>query len=312
MLACAGTAGLGTCFANGETADAEGNPYAVISDRNIFHLNPPPPPPPIDPPKPSDTRKVMLSGFLGKGNSTRALMAIVPKDTKEPTRYLNLAPGERKDDVELVSIRLKEEEVDIVNEGTAMLLSVKSNSFASTATAPPPAAGAPEKPGRGGFQRPISPAFQRSMPVAPAGGPAAPVAAAAPGGGGAIIIGGGNSGSQMMSPNGGTVVSGGSQYGGGAGSQYGGGASSSYGGSIVTGGSGVSGYANNAGAYANNAGVQVGSLFNSQTGAYQKALPTVAPAPPEVQAVTLAAQAAAGGPPAPPIPGMPGGPPVPR
>jgi len=295
---------LGTSFANGETADAEGNPYAVISDRNIFHLNPPPPPPPVDPPKPSDARKVMLNGFIGKGNSTRALMAIVPKDTKEPTRYLNLAPGERKDDVELVSISLKDEAVDIVNEGTAMLLTIKSNSFASTATAPS-AAGAPEKPGRGGFQRPISPAFQRSMPVAPGGGPAAPaqVAAAAQTGGGAVIIGGGNSGSQSVSPYGGSVVSGGSPYGGGA--------SSPYGGSFVTGGSGVSANAMNPGAY-NNTGVQVGSLFNSQTGAYQKELPTVAPAPPEVQAVTLAAQAAAGGPPAPPIPGTPGGPPVPR
>ena len=142
----------------------------------------------------------MLNGFfqVGKGTPTRALMAIVPKDTKEPTRYLNLAPGERKDDVELVSIRLKDEAVDIVNEGTAMTLTIKSNSFASTATAPPPGAGAPESGGKAGFQRPLSPGFQRSMPVAPVGGPGAPVAAAAaaPAGGGAIIIGGGNSGSQ--------------------------------------------------------------------------------------------------------------------
>ena len=39
VWACAGTAGLGTCFASGETADAEDNPYSVISNRNVFHLN---------------------------------------------------------------------------------------------------------------------------------------------------------------------------------------------------------------------------------------------------------------------------------
>ena len=60
---------------------------------------------------------------------------------------MNLAPGERKDDVELVSISTKEEEIEIINEGIKMTLSVKSNSFASTSTPAPAAAGVPEKPG---------------------------------------------------------------------------------------------------------------------------------------------------------------------
>ena len=71
---------------------------------------------------------------------------------------------------------------------------------------------------------------------------------------------------------------------------------------------GAGGYANNPGGYANNTGsqnpgVQVGALFNSQTGAYRMPTPTVPPAPAEVQAVTMAAEAAVGGPPAPPLPG---------
>ena len=297
VFAFAGMAGLGTSFVFGETADAEGNPYAVITNRNIFRLTDPPPPAPIDPPKPLEGRKVMLSGFLGKGDATRVLMAIMPKDNKESTIYLNLAPGERNEKVELVRIRLKEKEVDIVSDGTPMTLSVKSNSFASVSAPPPAAAGPPERPGKPGFQRP--------MPFAPAAGPAAPPAVAAAGqnGGGTVIIGGGNSGSRGGSASGGAIVSGASSsFGGGAGALTA--ANNAYNNTIVTGGSGA--FANNIGAQntgAQNTGVQIGSLFNSQTGAYRMP-PAAAPVPREVQAAAMAAQAAAGGPPVPPMPGV--------
>jgi hypothetical protein len=288
-------AGLGTSVVFGATGDAEGNPYGVISDRNIFHLNDPPPPPPVDPPKPLDGRKLMLSGFLGKGASTRVLMAIMPKDNKESTVYLNLAPGERNEKVELVRIRLKEKEVDIVDDGMPMTLSVKSNSFASVSGPQPAAGGPPERPMKGGFSRP--------SPAAPVAGHTAPAAVAAAGqtGNGTIIIGGGNSGSQGGSGSGGAIVSGGSSaFGGGAGSYAGANNAIVTGGSSMGGGIGSGAYANNTGAQ--NTGVPINSLFNPQTGRGY-GVPTSPPAPPrEVQAAAIALQAAAGGPPAPPPP----------
>jgi hypothetical protein len=309
VFACAGLAGLGASVASGETGGAEGNPYAVISDRNVFHLNPPPPPPPLDPPKPADLRTVMLSGFVGKGDSTHVLMAVLFKDNKQPTLYLNLTPGQRDHDVELLRIRLKQEEVDIVNDGTPMTLTAKSNSFASL-SAPQPGGGGQAMPGlRPGGSGAIMEG-KRGIPrpapfAAPPAAAAQPsMAAAAPTEGGAIVIGGGNS-------SGGAIVSGGSSYGGGA-TPFGGGAASYGSGNnaIVSGGASFGG-GNTPGVGANNTAAQISSLLNSSPGQYRAPVSAAPPLPPTVQTAAMMVQEAAGGPPMPPMPGTEGGPPAP-
>ena len=126
VFGCAGMA----CLAGDDPAQS--NPYAVVWERNIFHLNPEPIPPRDPPPAPPELPKVMLTGFVGKGSSTKILLAIVPKDAKDSTCYLCLAPGQKDHDVELVNIHLEKEEVDIINSGTLETLSVASNSYAST------------------------------------------------------------------------------------------------------------------------------------------------------------------------------------
>src|ERR1700733_225647 len=87
VLGCAGMAGLASALAGAETVLVDANPYSVISDRNVFHLNSPPPPPAPPDPKPVDLPKVMLTGFVGKGHSMKVLLAIPPKDTKDTTYY---------------------------------------------------------------------------------------------------------------------------------------------------------------------------------------------------------------------------------
>jgi hypothetical protein len=300
VFACAGLAGLGTSVASGETAGAESNPYAVISDRNVFHLNPPPPPPPLDPPKPADVRTVMLSGFVGKGDSTHVLMAVLFKDNKQPTLYLNLTPGQRDHDVELLRIRLKQEEVDIVNDGTPMTLTAKSNSFASV-SAPQPGGGAQAMPGLrpgGGVQmmdgkRGISRSAPFAAPATPAAQPS--MASAAPTGGGAIVIGGGNS-------SGGAIVSGGSSFGGGAAPFGGGAASYSSGNNAIVSGGASFGGGNTTGVAANNPAAQISSLLNSSSGQYRPPVSAAPALPPAQQTAAMLVQEAAGGPPMPPMP----------
>lgn len=168
------------------------NPYAVIIDRNIFRLNPPPPPV-VTEQKPAELPKVNLNGIIKIGEEVRVLFSIPAKDAKSRIAYFKLAPGEmasgEKDDrLELVRIHPDQQEVDVIVNGTAMTLSMLSNSLAATANkaaAPGPGPGA-----RGG----------------PPAAVAAPVAAAAPtGGSSAIVVGGGGS----SSPYGGVTVAGG-------------------------------------------------------------------------------------------------------
>jgi hypothetical protein len=281
VLGCAGMAGLATAMAVADPAPADANPYSVISDRNIFHLNPPPIPTPPEEVKPADQHKLMLTGIKKKHDSVVVLLAILSKDSKEPPVYLSLAPGEKGHDVELVKVRYDKEEVDVIDAGTPETLTVKSNSYASAA---PPAAhpgAAPAMPGGlpGLGHRPGFPA-RNALPM-----PGQPAAAATPRGGSAIIAGGGS---------GSAIISGG---GGNAGSTY----SPYSGGALVSGGSPY--VPTGAGATGNNVGEQIANtLFNQQTGTYQVPAPTAPPAPPSVQAAGMLLHEAAGGPPAPPMP----------
>jgi hypothetical protein len=165
------------------------NPYAVIIDKNVFRLNPPPP---LEPPpevKPADLPQYKLTGIVNISGETRVLFALAPKDAKDTPTYLNLAAGEKQGQLELVSIDRDKEEVAVINSGTPMTLSVKSNSYAVSAGAAPAAPG----PIPGARRLPGFPA--PPIPGAPPPAPAPATAAASqPSTGGAVIIGGGGDG----------------------------------------------------------------------------------------------------------------------
>jgi hypothetical protein len=285
-LGCAAASGLASALAAAdgdlvETSPAEANPYSVISDRNIFHLNPPPPPPSADDAKPPELSKVMLTGIMKKHDSLEVFLAIPPKDNKETTLYLSLAPGEKQHEVELVRVRYDKGEVDIINGGTPETLSVKSNSYASTAAAPAPRGEHGGVPGLPGFGHKAGFGPMRNTLPTPPG----PTAGATPRGGSAIIAGGGSGGSAIISGGGG----------------YGNGNAPSGGGAIVSGGSPYG-----AGALANTVGDQISSALLNQraSGTVPPGPVSAAPSVPvDVQAAQLMVHEAAGGPPMPPLPG---------
>lgn len=129
------------------------NPYAVIVDRNVFHLNPIPVEPVAETPK-ADLPVIKLSGFLKIGTDTRALFSSVPKDKKDSPTYYNLAEGEKDGILEVVKIHEAKGEVDIVNSGTKATLSLKDDSLAAQGPAAPSPSGKPEhrfSPFAGGF-----------------------------------------------------------------------------------------------------------------------------------------------------------------
>src|SRR5579862_3690814 len=91
LLGCILLAGPGSLQAQSEDI---ANPYSIISERNVFHLNPPPPPP--EPEKPQvELPAIKLSGFFKIGSKTRALFSSVSKKKGEGWTYYNLAEGEK-------------------------------------------------------------------------------------------------------------------------------------------------------------------------------------------------------------------------
>jgi hypothetical protein len=120
----------------------ESNPYAIISDRNVFHLNPPPAPPPPDNGPPAVIPKVYLSGFMRTGDRTKALLVVRTQNpdprAKELCDYLTLGEGNIQGVVELVKVDAEEHKVEIINSGTAMTLSLKDNGVKPEAAPQPP------------------------------------------------------------------------------------------------------------------------------------------------------------------------------
>jgi hypothetical protein len=104
------------------------NPYAVIGQRNAFHLNPVPIPPPPEPPK-VELPDVKLSGFLKVANKTHVLFSYTPKDKKDLPIYYNLIEGEKQGILEVLKIHEEEGEVDVRNSGTEMTLSLAKDSL---------------------------------------------------------------------------------------------------------------------------------------------------------------------------------------
>jgi hypothetical protein len=278
VMGCAAVSGLIIASAFAETTSDDTNPYSIISDKNVFHLNPPPPPPSLDSAKPPDLQKVMLSGFQKIGSRMKVFLAIPAKDPKE-TAYLSLQSGEKGHDVEIVNIRAEKQEVDIINTGTAMTLTIASNGFALTGPA------AAKGPGPGGPGGPAGPGGRRmaGMPPPTVTAPAAPVPQPPAGGNSAIVVGGGGG------PNfGATSGYNSPSYGGGA---------------IVSGGAPP--VVNMGGAVPNAPAAQIANtLFAGGNAGQGYQVPQQAGVPaatPEVQAATLMVHEAAGGPPAPPV-----------
>lgn len=139
-----------------EAANLEGvNPYAIIGDRNIFHLNPPPPPPDVTNNQPPPNIKI--TGIIKHENEIKALFMIPPKEAKDAATYVCLSEGEQDGVLQLVKIFQDKEECDVVNAGIRMTLSFKNNSMAP---APPKLPG----PGQGMPPPPIAMAQPQPQP----------------------------------------------------------------------------------------------------------------------------------------------------
>ena len=172
----------------------------------------------------------MLSGFQKVGDRMKVYLAIPAKDPKD-TAYLALQAGEKADDVEIVKIRADKQEVDIVNTGTPMTLTIASNGFTEGGGVVSKAGGAPPPGLPGNHRMPGMPGvLPPNMPMA-AVPPPAPVSS----GGSAIIVGGGEGN------NGAPQSYGAPSYG----------SSSSYGGSPIVSG-GAPSYVNTSAAAPNN------------------------------------------------------------
>ena len=122
-------------------------PYAVIVVRNAFGLNPAPPPqaPPAAPEP--DLPEVIFSGTAGIQGRMKAMFALKfkdPKKAQESPTYMSLAEGETSGPVQLVKINPSGEEVEILNSGTRVMLTMKDNGFERKGA---PATGATALPG---------------------------------------------------------------------------------------------------------------------------------------------------------------------
>ena len=120
------------------------NPYAVINERNPFRMNPPPLP--VDPnAAPAlELPKVIFSGTMINQGQQWAMFAVESKEPKDPnarraaaaasqetTTYMCLAEGDTSGPVQLLKIMKGGDEVEIMNSGTRMTLTMKENGFAS-------------------------------------------------------------------------------------------------------------------------------------------------------------------------------------
>ena len=147
----------------------DANPYSVIVERNIFHLNPPPPPPKPEEPK-VEVPVVKITGFINIGNISKVLFVSQPKDKKEDPSYYSLAEGEKSGDgkhqFELVKIHPAQDAVDVINDGVAATLTVKDDSLGPVGA---PAASEGEKPNRpnGMPGRPMFPPGRAAPPGVP-------------------------------------------------------------------------------------------------------------------------------------------------
>jgi len=195
---------LGTSFSGiSGTAETNGrviDPVAVVSNLSAVHASVPAPAP-IPGKINIAAPKVLLSGFYKVGTNTHALLVMPPKDKNGATKYFNLSAGEQDAPVEVVKINPSKGEVEIINSGTPMTLSLAKNGLALSA---------PENhEGGGAVQSRNAPGV---LPESPA-----PVTLPSIDKNSVLVAGGGDSASlrelNNVLPDGGAIVAGGSRVG---------------------------------------------------------------------------------------------------
>ena len=201
-----------------DAANDSSNPYAIITDRNIFRLNPPPPPPKPEE-KPAELPKVNFNGSYQVGDRVLVLFSIPPKDAKSQVAYLKLSPGEAQNGLELVSIHPDQKEVEVLVNGTKETLSLATNTPSAGSKAVAAAAPVPTAPPG------AAPTAPSAIVVGGHRDDSSGYGAVTVAGGGGATSGGGNNNSSVTTAGGGyntggdVAVAGGSQY---AGANFGG------------------------------------------------------------------------------------------
>lgn len=158
-----------------DNPDDSSNPYSIIVERNVFHLNPPPPPPEPEKPK-VELPDVKINGLMTVGTTTKVLFTVTRKDGKKETMYASLAQGQTSEDgkLQLVKIYPEKDKFDVMNDGVLATLTLKDNSSTPESTPAPPSAAphpVPPAPGVGMPGRPMFPgrALPPGMPGMPGG-----------------------------------------------------------------------------------------------------------------------------------------------
>lgn len=101
------------------------NPYRVISENNAFRLNPPPPPMTNLPPPVEEPVNLRFTGLAWHNEEVSAFLVINPVGPTATPIYLTLAPGERSDGVELVSVDEASGEVTVNYQGKSRQIAME-------------------------------------------------------------------------------------------------------------------------------------------------------------------------------------------
>ena len=109
------------------------NPYQSIIDRNAFNLNPPPPPETNAPPAPPN--KILLTGVMSIGETTKAMLEITePGPGKLPQKPI-LAAGQKEYGVEVLDIDAEKGAVKVKNCGIEVVLTFEKDGKTNAPTA---------------------------------------------------------------------------------------------------------------------------------------------------------------------------------
>ena len=126
---------LGILLSSVETVRSIENPYLTISKRNAFNLTSEPPPGPKSAPEPPKSEDIKLTGIYRHEGVERAALALIgTKKKAEPPNYLQLAAGEKKDGIEIVSIDKATGKVTIREFGELRSLSFEEDAFKTSMT----------------------------------------------------------------------------------------------------------------------------------------------------------------------------------
>ena len=129
---------LGIVLSSVETVRSIENPYLTISKRNAFNLTSEPPPGPKTAPEPPKSEDIKLTGIYRHEGVERAALALIDTKKKaEPPNYLQLAAGEKKDGIEIVSIDKATGKVTIREFGELRSLSFEEDAFKTSVTKAP-------------------------------------------------------------------------------------------------------------------------------------------------------------------------------